>query len=185
MRLVPARDLVRTPWKNGGGTTAEIAVHPPEADLDSFDWRLSMADVASDGPFSGFPGVDRTLTLIEGPGLDLFIAGEARRLDSGHPICAFPGEAPTTARLLDGPIRDFNVMTRRSRLRHSVVLAEPGRRHEVAALLALDGPIAVRAETRSLILQRFDALLFEPSGTIEADGRLLIVRMERIAETCR
>ena len=49
------------PWKNGGGETAEIAVSPPGAALDDFDWRLSMARVETDGPFSAFPGIDRTL----------------------------------------------------------------------------------------------------------------------------
>ena len=67
-RLVGSSDLVRVPWKNGGGTTAEVAVHPPGAGLDDFDWRISMADVAVDGPFSRFPGVDRTLVLAEGRG---------------------------------------------------------------------------------------------------------------------
>ena len=68
MRLVRRADLTPRPWKNGGGVTREIAAHPPEAGLDGFDWRLSMADVASDGPFSAFPGIDRTLTVIEGAG---------------------------------------------------------------------------------------------------------------------
>ncbi len=43
------------PWKNGGGETAEIAVFPPSADLSEFGWRISMATVSSDGPFSAFP----------------------------------------------------------------------------------------------------------------------------------
>ena len=179
MRLVRAADLVRTPWKNGGGTTAEIAAHPPGSDLDGFDWRLSMADVASDGPFSVFPGIDRTLTLIDGPGLDLVIDGEPHRLKPDHPICVFPGEAAAIARLTGGPIRDFNVMTRRSRFRHQVAMTQPGRHQEVGALLAVDGPTSVRAQARRLMLERFDTLLIGPRpGTIEADGRLLIVRVE-------
>jgi environmental stress-induced protein Ves len=56
----------RTPWKNGGGLTEEIAAHPEGAALDGFDWRISIAAVDRDGPFSRFPGVDRTITLIEG-----------------------------------------------------------------------------------------------------------------------
>ncbi|MBM7325185.1 HutD family protein, partial [Agrobacterium sp. S2] len=48
------------PWKNGGGVTTEIIVHPAKASMADFDWRISMANVAQDGPFSIFPGVDRT-----------------------------------------------------------------------------------------------------------------------------
>ena len=60
MRVLRAADYPRMPWKNGGGETAEILVEPAGAPLDSFDWRLSMARVAADGPFSLFPGVERT-----------------------------------------------------------------------------------------------------------------------------
>ena len=55
VRIIPAQDLVRTPWKNGGGTTAEVAVHPPGAGFEDFDWRISMADVAADGPVLDLP----------------------------------------------------------------------------------------------------------------------------------
>src|SRR3546814_10305481 len=63
------------PWKNGGGSTTEVAVAPDGAGLDEFDWRISMAVVGADGPFSGFPGVDRTLAVparagLPRPGLD-------------------------------------------------------------------------------------------------------------------
>ena len=63
-------------WKNGGGETAEIAVSPPGAALDAFDWRLSMAKVETDGPFSAFPGIDRTLAILEGEGIRLSVGGE-------------------------------------------------------------------------------------------------------------
>ena len=66
MRVFRSADHAFSPWKNGGGTTAEIAIGPPGATLDAFDWRISMARVASDGPFSSFPGVDRTLSIIDG-----------------------------------------------------------------------------------------------------------------------
>ena len=59
----PASARQFRPWKNGGGETAEIAVSPAGAGFDDFDWRISTAIVAQSGPFSGFPGVDRVLTL--------------------------------------------------------------------------------------------------------------------------
>jgi environmental stress-induced protein Ves len=121
MKILRADDYRRMPWKNGGGETVEIAVFPHDASVDSFDWRISMAGVAEDGPFSIFPGVDRTLSVLEGNGIDLTIDGRgATRLTQASAPLAFPADAPTTARLVDGPIRDLNVMSRRGAFSHLV-----------------------------------------------------------------
>jgi environmental stress-induced protein Ves len=109
------------PWKNGGGETAEIAVSPSSAQLDAMDWRISMAGVAVDGPFSIFPGIDRTLCILEGDGLRLCVAGEpAVSLTSISEPFGFPADAPTYASLIGGPVADLNVMTRRGRYAHHV-----------------------------------------------------------------
>lgn len=121
MRLVRRADLPAAPWKNGGGVTYEVAVHPPGASLDGFDWRISMAEVASDGPFSAFPGIDRTLTLLEGAGLALDFAGATVALPPGAPPLSFPGEASVTGRPTNGAILDLNVMTRRNAAVHAVL----------------------------------------------------------------
>ena len=117
MRHLPAAGYRAMPWKNGGGITREAAVFPETGD---FLWRLSLATVAADGPFSAFPGVDRTLTVLEGPGIELAVAGMApARLGPRAPF-AFPGDVAASARLLGGAVTDFNVMTRRDRLAHRV-----------------------------------------------------------------
>ncbi|MEH3117530.1 MAG: HutD family protein [Methylorubrum populi] len=122
MRLLRQAERRRMPWKNGGGTSIEIAVHPPGSDLAHFDWRLSMATVTDDGPFSIFDEVDRTLCLLEGASLDLEIAGqEHHRLTPDSPPLSFPADAVATARLENGAISDLNVMTRRGVCRHRVV----------------------------------------------------------------
>jgi environmental stress-induced protein Ves len=122
MRHLPARDRKPAPWKNGGGVTVEVAIHPEGASLDGFAWRISLATVASDGPFSLFPGIDRTLTVLTGAGIDLAVAGQAvMRLDPGSPPFSFPGDVPTAATLVAGPIEDLNVMTRRGVVSHDVV----------------------------------------------------------------
>ncbi|UXN62619.1 HutD family protein [Phyllobacterium zundukense] len=109
------------PWKNGGGVTTEIAVDPPLASVADFDWRISMATVASDGPFSRFDGIDRTLTVLNGEGLELEVEGETpvRLTPAGRPY-PFPGDATASAKLIAGSVTDFNVMTRRGRWTHSV-----------------------------------------------------------------
>lgn len=101
------------PWKNGGGETAEIAISPLSAGSEGFSWRLSTAWVASDGPFSVFPGIDRILTVIEGGPMVLTTPDGDHRLDENSPPFAFPGEAQVSARLCGPRLLDFNVMCRR------------------------------------------------------------------------
>ncbi|MFK0164735.1 HutD family protein [Rhizobium sp. NPDC090279] len=121
MKLLRAGDHKRMPWKNGGGETVEIAVSPEGVGLADFDWRVSMATVATDGPFSVFPGIDRTLSILEGEGMTLFIEGrEPERLTQTSDPLPFAADAPTSATLIDGTITDLNVMTRRGRFTHSV-----------------------------------------------------------------
>jgi len=112
-RILRSSDYQRMPWKNGGGTTTEIwkAASPAGEML----WRLSIADVASDGPFSEFPGIDRWIMVISGKGMELTIDGlGTKRLDRPFEPLFFPGDATTDCRLIDGPIRDFNFMIARS-----------------------------------------------------------------------
>lgn len=125
-RIWRAADHRRMPWKNGGGVTTEIAVSPEGAGLDDFDWRVSTALVASDGPFSAFPGIDRTLTILEGDGLILDIEGEQVELLPTSAPFSFAADRPTSARLVGGPVTDLNVMTRRGRLSHRVSRIDTG-----------------------------------------------------------
>ena len=112
--------LPATPWKNGGGSTREIVCQPPGADMDSFDWRVSIATIAADGPFSAFPGVDRVIMLLDGAGVRLQGAGIDQKLDTAYAPFAFAGDVALDCALLGGPSTDFNVMTRRSQWRVEV-----------------------------------------------------------------
>ncbi|WP_414475260.1 HutD family protein [Microvirga sp. M2] len=121
MRLVPSTSYRRMPWKNGGGETIEIVSSPEGSTLSTFEWRVSMAKVASPGPFSLFPEIDRTLAVLDGSGIRLSIAGRGEVLV--HPDTApvsFPGDVPVEADLVDEPIMDLNVMTRRGRYGHAM-----------------------------------------------------------------
>lgn len=116
MRILRPADCKVMPWKDGGGTTTEIAVAPHGASVATgFDWRISMADVASDGPFSLFPGYDRHLCVISGHGLRVTgLADAAVQLTPESAAITFPGELPIEAQPRGGPIRDFNLIVRRS-----------------------------------------------------------------------
>ncbi|MFF5922096.1 HutD family protein [Streptomyces flavochromogenes] len=99
-------------WRNGGGTTREIASRPVGA--EDFGWRASVADIDRDGPFSTFGGVDRTLTLLAGDGVLLTSPGEFERLPAraGEPF-AFSGDLALSAEVSSGGCRVLNIMVRR------------------------------------------------------------------------
>jgi environmental stress-induced protein Ves len=122
LKVLRAAAYQRMPWKNGGGETAEIAISPPAATLDTLEWRVSMAVVAQDGPFSMFPDIDRALCILDGLGMELDFGadGGKRCVTRDTAPFSFPADLPLHARLLAGTITDLNVMTRRGRYRHKV-----------------------------------------------------------------
>ncbi|MCO5062914.1 MAG: HutD family protein [Rhizobiaceae bacterium] len=172
MRLIRAKDYRHMPWKNGGGETIEIAVFPRSADMHGFDWRVSMARVDGDGPFSSFPGVDRTLAVLDGRGIELEVEGEGA-CSVGRTPHSFPGDAPTSARLIDGPVTDLNVMTRRGKYMHRVTPVELSAAREivvmspVALVYCHEGQVTIEQEFVSPIsLAAGDTLFIEamPNG---------------------
>jgi environmental stress-induced protein Ves len=178
-------DLVRVPWKNGGGTTAEVAAFPEGSTLDTFSWRISMADVASDGPFSLFPGIDRTLIVVEGNGIELDVEGIVYPLDRTSSKLSFSGDDITTGRLLSGPIRDLNVMTRRGRFRHRTRFVESGvallsEDTTAAFLIPLDGSFDVTLDSTIHSLQALDTLILEATENLillSGAGRAIFVEI--------
>ncbi len=154
-RLRPAQ-YREMQWRNGGGSTTEIAIEPAGAGLQAgppFLWRLSMARVQQDGPFSRFAGYDRTLVLLEGRGVRLDFGAAAPPVTLAGPLsaAAFAGEWATHCQLLDGPVRDFNLMVDRQR---------GAARVEVFALAAQG-----RAEVQ---LRGHTGLLFVAQGAVAA-----------------
>lgn len=136
-------DLPRMPWKNGGGSTREVVCHPPGADMDTFDWRVSIATIAQSGPFSVFAGVDRSIMLLEGDGVQLHAPGrfDHRLVTAGQPF-AFAGDEAVDCTLLGGESTDFNVMTRRGVVQAQVQVHHADAWHDSASggvLLAVHG----------------------------------------------
>jgi environmental stress-induced protein Ves len=184
-RIIRNEDLVRISWKNGGGTTAEVAAFPEGSGFDTFGWRISMADVASDGPFSVFPGVDRTLIVVEGDGIELDVEGIAYPLDRNAPKLSFSGDDMTAGRLLSGPIRDLNVMTRRGQFRHRTRFVESGGAllsddTATAFLVALDGPFDVTLGSTIHSLHVLDTLMLEATQDLvllSGTGRAILIEI--------
>jgi environmental stress-induced protein Ves len=164
--LAPA-DYRRMPWKNGGGHTWEIAADPPGADLASFAWRVSVAAVERDGPFSAFAGVSRTLVLLAGRGIRL--CGPASQIELTAPFepVTFAGDAPIECALIDGPTRDFNLMVRHSQA--SAQLHVVRERGEALPPASVHVCYAARAACECLVagLPPFE---LAPEHTLVADG---------------
>jgi hypothetical protein len=172
LKIIRAADCRTTRWKNGGGSTTEIAIDPPDASLEGFDWRISMARVASDGPFSEFPGVDRTLAVISGNGLQLSIGGKPpAMLDRGSDPIQFAADIATSARLLSGEITDLNVMSRRQRFGHRLLrvhqpIASDFGSDDVAVVLSLNGESRLSSSGNNVSLCHGDAAVLTPASDL-------------------
>jgi environmental stress-induced protein Ves len=170
--LIPYASLSQVPWKNGGGSTTQIAVFPPDAGFEDFDWRVSLATIAEDGAFSEFPGVERTLALVEGHGMTLEIDGETMLLSKADPVVAFDGESRVMATLSRGPSTDLNVMTRLDRCYHQFgrrVLSGESRfvaRAPVTVLFLAEGDsLELCNDEQRINMVRYDAVLLDQGTT--------------------
>lgn len=111
LTLLSPENFKSIPWKNGLGHTTELAISDGGS-LDSFDWRLSIASVVNDGDFSNFAGYQRNLVLIEGNALTLdHRNGDVDKLTQLLDIARFDGSSKTHGCLINGAIKDFNIMT--------------------------------------------------------------------------
>jgi environmental stress-induced protein Ves len=187
MRHLRPEDYRVMPWKNGGGSTTEIAVYPEGSGISgsSFIWRVSIAEVATDGPFSRFPGIDRHIMTIAGHGMMLVTASHGA-IDLSHCFAAreFSGDWEVRGRLIDGPVRDFNLMVAHERatgtLAVDVVTSRKRYTADGHALLlhVLEGDATaearVIAEGDTLILSGGESASVSPAS----DGlRLAVVRV--------
>ena len=170
VQILRAATRAAVPWKNGGGLTREVAVHPRGSGFDTLAWRVSIAEIRTAGPFSPFADIDRSLVVLEGA-LALSIDQQAPvHLTVDSPPLHFGGEVPVYARP-QGAVTDLNVLTRRGRFACALAL------HRGAQL--------VRASARSattLILALEDLRVHTDSGVLRLEP-LDVVRLEG-AESC-
>jgi environmental stress-induced protein Ves len=183
-QLIQYASLRSAPWKNGGGSTTEIAISPAGAGLDDFEWRVSLATISQDGPFSTFPGIDRSLALVDGDGVLLDFGDERFVLSPSEPLIEFAGEDAVHATVTGGHTTDFNVMTRRGQCRHRLELRvvrgeEALKRRSGATLLFLaEGEsLTVSSARERVAMVRYDTLILkaEDDWTLEAQQATVLV----------
>ena len=157
------------PWTNGRGTSYEVV----RGGGDDWSWRVAIAPVMEDGPFSSLPGVDRWLAVIDDAPIVLAIDGAECVAHRGE-VVAFAGESQVTAHLPGGPTRDCGLMVRRGAATGCMHVAGPGR-VEGTVLVALERAI-VRTAGQEEDLGPGDALLSdEPFDAQIVAGRVVVV----------
>jgi len=171
------------PWANGGGVTKELFAHIDQQS-GRILWRISMAGVHSDGPFSHFDGYDRVLVLLEGHGLKLSHRdGTRHELSCAYEMAAFPGDVVTHAILSDGPVQDFNVIVDRATFSPAVTLVQHGNNRcpikaDTLAVFAIDNDLLITDPGMdNYPLQKGDLLLVDAphQGNWTFDGATTIV----------
>jgi environmental stress-induced protein Ves len=178
LRVVRYRDLIAAPWKNGRGITREIVSVGEGTGTESgtrlaagFDWRLSMAEVSQDAPFSSFPGVRRHFVVIVGDGLELLLPDGPRRLSVGDPAASFDGDEIASARPMGRRATDLNLMVGTVRLTGSLSFIDQPRFESRSANLVI---VSLREATRvavvdaagvtsDFLLNRLDSLVLQGS----------------------
>ncbi len=172
MRHLTPADYTRQPWKNGKGTTTELWRLERDGQLLV---RLSRASVVEDGPFSLFPGIERNLTVLSGPGFRLIGPGLDFRCEPLVPV-AFPGDVKVTATETNGQQSDdFNVMTAQTLAMPQVIVAHydslPAK--GTLALYAL-GPCRINGAA----VNRDDLVLTDGSARLAGDWPVIAVRLQ-------
>lgn len=166
--LTRLNEVAPVPWRNGGGVTRELLAWPSASE---WTLRISVAEVARDGPFSRFPGVQRWFAVLSGSGVRLTVAGDVRELTVASPPFQFDGGADTVCHLLAGPTRDFNLMLRQGTARLHRLSGSHRASCKAGSLLAAysqRGNIVIRCEGE-LIEIPLNALAWR---ILDSDGQL-------------
>lgn len=196
LRLIPAHDYRRERWRNGFGWTREILRFPESlaGTGTDWDWRLSIAEIERDGPFSTFDGVDRELVLLHGNGVRLrFDDGEVRDVEPPHGRVRFAGERAVSGELIDGTTHDFNLMWRRDRIDAElwhrplvgsmVLFVEPGETWAVHVLSghtqASDGSEREAAAMGDTFL--LSATMARARFALDGGGEVLVIRLRPVS----
>ena len=184
LSIIRHSDLAVSRGANGAGTTRQVAAEPEGSTIDSFDWRVSIADVVRECSFSAFPGIDRTILLVEGRVMVLAINGVECRLEPLAPV-RFGGEAEVTCSVPDGPTRDLNVMCRRGEWAASVEVLDARKPVSVAPTSKMIMFLACFAGQWSLVepaahrLGPGDFLRVGCTAIVQAAEPVILIRLAR------
>ena len=167
------------PWANGRGTSYEIASDRNES--GEWAWRLAMAPVNEDGPFSRIECVNRSLAVVEGAGMQLSV--DRKKLQClPMQVVRFRGDAITEATLLDGPILDINLMVRRKEAEGEMaIVSDTGMLRGASMVVAVGGSAQVKCGDSIIDLERHDSMLECDAETVSlVSGAVCVVSVKRL-----
>lgn len=177
MSIQVFRDHAAMPWPNGAGITYEVSRHPATGD---FDWRISLADIDNDCPFSVMPGVDRGIVLMEGDHMILTNPEQRLRIDE---LVAFnyPGEIAYDCTLPAGPAKDLNIMTRRGKFTSKTVVLGAGA-HQIDATNGVHIVVGLRGITTidGEKLNYRDAARLDGNHKVVSDGTFAHITLTQV-----
>jgi len=186
MRKFTPADYRVMPWKNGGGSTTELYVE--SATDGAFLWRVSIADIAADGPFSIFAGYDRHIMAIKGSGMVL--EGGLHGPINVYPRFVprrFSGDWTISSRLISGPVRDFNLIARRENTESGLACIEVtsglllGGTDATTFAYLLEGELAASGDR----LVADESLLLMPGETVQGSSSGARLAVARITGSAR
>jgi environmental stress-induced protein Ves len=167
------------PWANGRGTSYEIASDRNES--GEWTWRLAMAPVNEDGPFSRIECVNRFLAVVDGAGMLLSV--DRKKLPClPMQVVRFRGDAITDATLTDGPIMDINLMVRRKEADGEMaIVSDAGILAGASIIVAVGGSAQMKCGDSSIDLECHDSVLECDAETISlVSGTVCVVSVKRL-----
>jgi environmental stress-induced protein Ves len=167
------------PWANGRGTSYEIASDRNES--GEWAWRLAMAPVNEDGPFSRIECVNRSLAVVDGAGMQLSV--DRKKLQClPMQVVRFRGDAITEATLLEGPIMDINLMVRRKEADGEMtIVSDSGVLDGASIVVAVGGSAQVTCGDSTIDLERHDSLVECDAETVLlVSGTVCVVAVKRL-----
>ncbi|WP_104134934.1 HutD family protein [Cryobacterium sp. Y62] len=183
MHIIRYDALRPVPWRNGGGTTREVASFP--AGAVDFDWRISIANVTAAGDFSTFPGVDRILTVIEGELMVVTVDGTEHAMEQYRPF-RFSGDSVTSCALPVGDTKDLNVMARQGVVKGFLSIVELSKKRTQPVFndqfaLLLKGNAVVTAGGEEAKLGPLDTVRGDdPVPEVLGRGFLAVITLEAV-----
>lgn len=180
IKITPPSRFKTINWKNGKGQTTELAISKGGT-INDFDWRLSIASVVEDGLFSDFSGYQRNLILLNGQGIKLIHDDKSvDLLESPLSIAKFDGASKTSGHLINGPISDFNVMTKKESLQAHVSTFNETQNFKLsysglAFIYSQISAITIEDETEVLNVPKCHLVTITDRHSISISGKQLIV----------
>lgn len=164
MRIHKINQQLRMPWKNGLGTSTQIAISPESADFTKGDflWRISSAEIFNDNLFSIFPNHDRILTHLSGGELELSFQNNLKPnvLLKQHMIYSWNGAEQIQCKLLGESATDLGIIYHRELIETSM---------SIVTVSPMPQKILLKAEV-NLIIPIEDEIFFDGTKILKLEA---------------